>query len=126
MRKDGAIGKYFYELVENPDVTQDYLCKKFHPCEVTIVVTENVFLRKGCVLTKTNQRKFHTFVEDYFKQHIYQVLDTVTEINDMQIKQAIDFVYDKFDMDETIFAMETIVKAYYRERESRNTLKISA
>jgi hypothetical protein len=125
LRQDGVIGKYFFELVEDASSEYDKECTTEHTVQAVILITESVFLRKGCVLTKTNQRQFNRLVENYFKQQLYLVLDTVVEINDMKIREAIDYAYDRFDMNEAILPLDTMVKAYYRERQERNALKIN-
>lgn len=124
MRRDSDIGKYFYSLIEDASEKRD---KEYspHKNEIIVLITEDVFLKKGCVLTKTNIIAFNNYVEADLKKQINLVLDTLVEINDIQIKKAIDFVYDRFDMDETIFPMETIIKQYYRDRKARKALTVN-
>lgn len=119
------IGKYFFSLVEDASQKRDKEIVKGYQYAVTVIITEDVFLKKGCVLTKTGIQDFNNYVEGNLKKQINLVLDTLVEINEVQIKQAIDFVYDKFEMDETIFPMETIVKQYYRERKARKGLSLN-
>jgi hypothetical protein len=125
LRQDGVIGKYFFQLVEDANQEYDKECKNEYTSSVTIKITQSVFLRKGCVLTRTNTRNFNVFVEEYFKSQVYLILDTVNQINSMTIREAIDYAYDRFDMSESVFPMDTLVKAYYRERQRRNALNIS-
>lgn len=122
LRQDSQIGKYFFMLVEDVVQKYDKECKTDYKAIATIKITEDVFLKKGCVLTKTNIRKFNVFVEDHFKQQVFIILDTVTQISEMKIKEAIDYMYDYFDMTESFLALDTVVKAYYREKRTRNTL----
>lgn len=124
LRRDSDIGKYFFSLVEDASERRDKEYKP-HRHEIKVQITEDVFFRKGCVLTKTNIIAFNNFVEADLKKQINLMLDTLVEINDIQIKQAIDFIYDRFDMDETIFPMETIIKQYYRERNRRKALNVN-
>lgn len=118
------IGRYFFSLVEDASEKREKEIVNGYKSSVVVIITEDVFLKKGCVLTKTNIVAFNNYVEDNFKKQINLVLDTLVEINEVQIKQAIDFVYDKFGMDETVFPMETIVKQYYRKRKACKCLSI--
>lgn len=124
LRQDSAIGKYFFQLVGEPTDDRASVINMEYTQMITIQITEAVFLQKGYVLSKTNIQKFNRFVEDHFKTQIHIMLNTLVEIQDIKIKDAIDFVYDKFDMDETFFPLETIVKDYYRYRKSSNGLII--
>lgn len=127
LRRDSDIGKYFFSLLEDANTEDDHKYEKNskHNSEVRIMITESVFLKKGCVLTKTNTVYFNRYIENDFKKQVNLYLDALVEVNDIQIKKAIDYVYDRFDMDETIFPMETIVKQYYRDRQQRNKLIVS-
>jgi hypothetical protein len=119
------IGRYFFSLVEDASFNREKEIVKGYKHEVVVLITESVFLKKGCVLTKTGIQDFNNYVEDSFKKQVNTMLDTLVEINDVKIKHAIDFVYDKFDMDETILPLETIVKQYYRNRKARKALSLN-
>lgn len=124
LRRESDIGKYFFMLLEDASSESDNKYRP-HNREVKVMITESVFLRKGCVLTRTGIINFNRFVEADFKKQVNIMLDTLVAVNDIQIQQAIDYVYDYFNMDETIFPMETIVKQYYRDRQARNKLVIT-
>lgn len=121
IRKESDIGKHFFLLLEDASCDRDNEYRP-HPHELTIKITEDVFLRRGCVLTKTGIINFNRFVEADFRKQVILMLDVLVGTQDIQIQKAIDYVYDHFDMDETIFPMETIVKQYYRERKARKKL----
>ncbi|MES2590887.1 MAG: hypothetical protein V4608_03295 [Bacteroidota bacterium] len=124
MRRDSDIGKYFYSLVDDACGAKDKRITVYRN-EIKVLIVEDVFFRKGCVLTKTNIVEFNNFVEKDLKKQVNIYLDALCEINDIEIRRAIDFVYDKFDMDETIFPLDTIVKQYYRKRKACKGLSIN-
>lgn len=121
MRRDSAIGKYFYSLLEgaSDDGSDEY---KGYSESVTIHIPYHVFLKKGCVLTKASIIEFNNFVEDLIKMQMHSMLDTLIEVNGTEIKKAIDFYYGSFNFDETVFPYETIKKSYYRYRKALETL----
>lgn len=121
MRRDSAIGKYFYSLLEgaSDDGSDEY---KGYAETVTIHIPYHVFLKKGCVLTKASIIEFNNFVEDLIKMQMHSMLDTLIEVNGTEIKKAIDFYYESFNFDETVFPYETIKKSYYRYRKALEAL----
>lgn len=121
MRKDSAIGKYFYRLLEDAsdDGSDEY---RGYPDSVTIHIPYHVFLKKGCVLTKASIIEFNNFVEDMIKGHMHSILDTLIEVQGIEIKQAIDYYYETFGFDETVFTYEAIKKSYYRYRKASEAL----
>lgn len=69
---------------------------------------------------------FNNFVEDYLKTQCRNMIDALLEVNDgIKITEAIDFVYEKFGMDETSLPYETIKKDYYRHRKRMEALPIN-
>lgn len=117
LRSDSMIGKYFFKLLENPDNRFDLNAESKHNTALCVFeIKEDVFLRKGYMLSPTNARDFNRFVEDHLKTQINQLLDLIGNFKGDQIKYAIDIVYDKFDMDETVLPYETIKQSYYRYR----------
>ncbi|OFY87860.1 MAG: hypothetical protein A3F72_03025 [Bacteroidetes bacterium RIFCSPLOWO2_12_FULL_35_15] len=125
MRRDSAIGKYFYQLVGDPKTTKDKRiadCNAYYSDLITVKIVEEVFLRKGCVLTKTNIVEFNRFVECHLKMQMRIMIDTLMEIKKIKKKEAILFAYDKFNMDETVLPYETIKKDYYRHEKGLEPL----
>jgi len=114
MRNDSFIGKFFFQLVEHPSVEHDLKVKLDYETEAVITITQSLFLKKGYILSKTNTREFNRFVEGYFKDQVRTMLDTMVEYNGVYITRAIDSVYDKFGMDETVLPAEMIKKDYQR------------
>jgi len=123
IRKGSHIGKYFFHLLEDAPEREDKENMYDYDSICTIEITEDVFLRNGYVLSKTGIRLFNTFVEDQFKTQIRTIIETMVEFQGQQINKAIDCVYDKFDMDETIMPHETIRKDYQRYRKDLEALK---
>jgi len=115
LRQDSAIGKYFYQLLEDPSRGRDRQYSEYTDL-VTIRIPEKVFLHRGCMLTDTNITNFNSFVEDQLKQHLRLMIDILLEFNEVEIKEAILIVYHKFNLDETVLPYETIKKDYYRYR----------
>ena len=102
-------------MVEDASETREKTLKlDNYTSMIELKITQDMVLRKGCVLTKTNVRAFNTFVSDHFKTQIHAILDTLTDIQGMQIKKAIEIIYDKFNMDEAIMTHEAIRKDYQR------------
>lgn len=126
LRGDSGIGKYFFQLVADPTEHQDTKCTHEYQEQITIRITEDIFLRKGYVLSKTNVRSFNNFVEDLLKTQSRNIIDTILSVNDgMKITEAIDFVYEQFNMDETVWPLETIKKDYYRYKKRSEALTVN-
>lgn len=123
MRKDSAIGMYFYQLVDDPTERRNSEYGGFQD-QVLITITEDVFLRKGCVLTDTNIIRFNNFVEEHLKMQLRIMIDTLIEFQEVKIKDAIMVVYDKFNMDETVLPYETLKKDYYRWSKRQDALPL--
>jgi hypothetical protein len=124
IRNDSYIGKHFFLLVNDASDKRDSEFEiDVYRNTVPVKITQDMVLRKGCVLTKTNIRAFNTFVSDHFKSLIHAQLDTLCEIKGMQIKYAIDLVYEKYDMDESILTHEAIRKDYQREKKRLKALQ---
>jgi hypothetical protein len=119
MRKESAIGKYFYRLLEDAEDDQSSKYRDYSDC-VKIEIPYHVFLKKGCVLTKHSITEFNNFVEDVIKSQMHAMLDTLIDLQGIEIKKAIDYYYDTFGFDETVFPYETIKKSYYRYRNTRD------
>jgi hypothetical protein len=125
LRGDSLIGKYFFQLVKDPSEHQDTKCTHDYRETLTIKITEDIFLRRGYVLSKTDIRSFNNFVEDHLKQQAWKIIDTILEMNSgTKINEAIDFVYEKYGMDENVWPYETIKKGYYRHRQSSDALTV--
>ncbi len=124
LRRDSHVGKYFFQLVD--DAREEAESEKMFDYDAvcSIQIREDIFLRKGYMLSKTGTRFFNTFVEDLFKTQIRTIIETMVEFQGQEINKAIDCVYDKFEMDETIMPHETIRKDYQRYRKALNTPKI--
>ena len=118
-----SIGKHFYLLIEDASTEREKKLKlDKYTSTLEIKITEHIVLRKGCVLTMTNVRAFNTFVSDHFRNQIHSMLDVLVEIQGMDIKKAIEVVYDKYDMDESILTHEAIRKAYQRHKKRLKAL----
>lgn len=116
LRNDSVIGKYFFQLVEEGSQKRESERFYDYPESCTIIIRQDLFMRKGYMLSKTGIREFNTFVEDHFKTQVFIMLDTMVHFQNCEINRAIDCVYDKFDMDETIMPQETIRRNYHRYR----------
>lgn len=115
MRNDSFIGKYFFELTKSNSQSFDKNFKiEQYASELTIRISQDLFLRKTTLLTKTNVIAFNTFVATNFMHEINIMLDTLIEFNGMEIKQAIECIYEKYNMDEAILTYDNIKKNYYR------------
>ena len=126
MRRDSYIGKYFYSLVDVPMQTEDSKILTKYETICTITISEKVFLRKGYVLSKTNQREFNCFVEDIFITQICRDLDALCKYkNEMVSKTIVNYIYETYGMDETIMSYDMIKKFYYRHRKRMEGLKVA-
>lgn len=116
IRHDSVIGKYFFQLVSDPVDRREAYDLFDYRDEIEIKITQDLLLRKGCILTKTTLRYFNLFVENHFKDKIHIMIDSLVEFQGIHINKAVELVYEQFDMDETIFPHETIRKDYQRYR----------
>ncbi len=113
LRKSSYVGNYFHALVVDASEKHDKKPNNYRHV-VPIKITEDMVLKKGCILTGTNVVAFNTFVHDYFKNQIHVAMDVLIEMKDIKIKEAVDMIYNKFDLDESIMTYEAIRKDYQR------------
>lgn len=114
--KDHQIGKYLYMIIGNDCRKND---KYFRPYKdkLTLKITEDIFMRKGYLITDTNITAFNGFVEDHIKNEMFLHIDAILEHGrGVKIKTAIEHVMSKMLFDENTFPYETIKKAYDRHR----------
>lgn len=115
LRNDNYIGKYFFQLTRESSKNYDpHLRIDNYPALTEIKITQDLFLRSHCVLTEKNVREFNMFVSDNFKQQIRSDIITMVEFQGIEIKKAIECIYQKYNMDESILSYEAIKKDYYR------------
>lgn len=127
IRKDGVIGKYLFQLIDkNYTRREKEITFNGYNAECTILITEDVFLRHGYVLSKTNTQEFNRFVEEHFKAQIRTMIDVFIKYELRTFVEAVDCVYDQFDMDETIFPFDTIKKDYQRYRKRLDVVQTKA
>lgn len=117
LRGDSSIGEMFYGLVRDGSMRFDNVISNNYKETCIILITEDVMLRIGMVLTKTNVRKFNRFVDKRFREEVNIILDAVTELGDAEINSLInDYIYPKYGMDEYVIAHETLRKSHARHR----------
>lgn len=119
------IGKYLFYLLDNSCTRHDkQISFNAYTEKVVIEIKEDIFYRKGYELSNTNVVAFNKFVEDHIKTQIRIMMDALVEFGGAKIPQAIECVYDKFDMDETILPFDTIKKDYQRYRARTESLLV--
>ncbi len=116
MRNDSYIGKNFYRLVEDQYEHQDSKLKSLYDSVAVIIITQDVHMRKGFMLSKSGVAEFNHLVEDFFKKQINAMLLAKMD-SGVEINLAINnFIYPTFRMDESIMTHECIRKDFQRYR----------
>lgn len=136
LTREKSIGKYLFELLERErrDRDKEY---KGYTAVVTVRISEDIHIRHGSFLTKTNIINFNSFLEDHIKAlmciHVDAVIEGMTARDKkVKISEAIEMFQEKFGFTEQTFGFETIKKAYYRyrkeeeDKQNSNSLKMSA
>jgi hypothetical protein len=75
-------------------------------------------LRTGYMLTPTDVVKFNSYVEEDFWEQVDLIFEILVKKENYKIVEAVEYIYEKFDMDETILDARTIKKHFYRYRVS--------
>jgi hypothetical protein len=120
LTKDHQIGKYLYQLLGDACTRNDSDFKPYKDT-LTVKITEDVFLRKGYLLTATNVINFNNFVEEVIKNEMFLHIDVIREHRPgIKIKSAIEHVMQKMLFDENVFPYETMKKSYDRYRLKKN------
>lgn len=119
LREESNIGKYFFRIITEPTQENDKKAGKgqWRDAECLIEIKQRLMLRTGYVLTPSDVVKFNCFVEEHFWEQVDLIFEIMVEKNKTKITDAIEFVYDKFGMDESVLDKETIKKHYQRYRD---------
>jgi hypothetical protein len=123
LSRENNIGKYLYQLMEDPTEKRDPDYRPYKEM-VAVKITEEVFLRKGYYLTKTNVIAFNTFVEEQIKSTVFNYIDALIDgSNRIKKKEAIEKALVKFGFDEWNWPYQSVKKAYDRHCKRSKQLK---
>jgi hypothetical protein len=116
------IGKHFFALAASCDTKYDKMYKGYKDILV-VHIKEDMYLRRGSVLTKTGILDFNGFVEDIMKRELFIYVDGLTDQNPIQFKEAFQKYIDRFQVDEALFTYDNIKQTYQRYRKKDKTRK---
>lgn len=114
LSRDNNIGKYLYQLMEDPVDRREIDFPSYQEM-IEIKITEEVFLRKGYYLTRTNIIAFNSFVEEHIKTTVFNYIDALIDgSGKIKKKDAIEKALLKFGFDEWSWPYQSVKKAYDR------------
>ena len=118
-------GKFFYKCIENPcnKHDRDY---KGYPCSVTVIISENVFIKKGILLTPTDIISFNTFVTKLVYQAVWLYIEAREDasVKHVTAKRLMDEFCVKYGYSEDILSYERLKKAKQFRNNSDKGLNI--
>jgi len=115
---DSQIGKLFYLLVKEETKSKSVSQKKVtYKHSLQVKITENVFRRRGHVLSRNSVATFNNFMAEYIKEKMFLYSDALLEANqELKIKAALEMSLEKFQFNQDVFPYETLKKSYDRYR----------
>lgn len=118
------IGNYFIKLLEDYSREQDKSIDiSYYSQKIIIAVNQDIVLRNGSYITKTNVRDFNRKVERIIKERIHDFLNAALKYSpNIQFKKAIDDFREENGLPEHCFSYEAIKKDFYRYRKESNGL----
>lgn len=118
--KSNNVGKFLYQLMSDPQFKNDSDYRPYRDI-VTVSISEDVFLRKGYYITKTNTTLFNNFVEEQIKSTLFVYIDALKDgTGKIKTKLAIEKALEKFGFGADDWPYESIKKAYDRHRKRVN------
>ena len=107
-----TVGKFFYKCIENPSNKHDKDYKGYQD-SITVNISENIFIRKGILITPTDIISFDNFVTKLIYQSVWLYIDARQDgaVQHYTAKRLMDDFCVKYGYSEDILSYERLKKA---------------
>lgn len=97
--------------------------RKVDTCKVTVIISDDTSRRvPGIYISEANIKTFNNYIADLMRSELYYTVDAGLKYTGQDIKDLIMEFREKYDIQESDLAFETMKKMYYRYRINTNGL----